>query len=78
MVEGDVSFLESTRSGSISVAVEVAPGETLADISSTRIRVAIYEDNIEFGGDLWNHIGRAIVLDVPLTISDSGATWYQL
>ncbi len=72
MVEADVTFDETTRSGSVLVTVEVASGETIPDISSARIRCAIYENGIELLGMTFDFIGRAIVLDAPLTISASG------
>lgn len=71
-VDAVVAFDEATRSGSTTVTVRVSPGEELADVSSTRIRCAIHESGIGFLGTVWDHIGRAIVLDVPLIARHGG------
>jgi hypothetical protein len=71
-VGAEVYLNDAARSGSATVTVQVANGETIPDIASARIRCAIYENDIQLLDKAWSFIGRAIVLDAPLTIDTSG------
>jgi len=76
-VDAHVLFDEVTDTGSITVTCEVAPAEVITNPSECQIRVAIYEDDISLccgpgGVSLWNAIGRDMLPDTPLTISNGG------
>jgi hypothetical protein len=64
--------------GTTTATVEVAPGETITNPSQCHVRVALYEDNCtgatepHTGNTVWGYIGRLMISDVLLTISNSG------
>ena len=66
--------------GTVTVDVEVAPGETIGTPDSCSVRAALYEDNIFACCEPhtlyknWNYIGRMLVTDKTLTASTSGQT----
>ncbi len=58
--------------GSAFVTVDLALEEPLADISLTRLRVAIVEDKVLNGATEYNDVLRDMLPDEPLTISQAG------
>ncbi len=76
-VDAHVTFDEVTDTGSITVTCEVAPGEVITAPNECKIRVVIYEDDINSccfppGVSIWNRIARDMLPDTQLTISASG------
>ena len=63
-----VSDADEEGAATLSVSARIADGETVSDPGSLRVRALLYED--EVGG--FNHVVRAVVLDLPLGISESG------
>jgi hypothetical protein len=78
LVDAEVNFNGDTFTGAITVDVEVAPGHTITNPTDVRIRAAVYEDDItqccepRTNNDKWNYIGRMMIFDEVLTISNSG------
>jgi len=62
----------SPQGGSVTVDLELE-GD-LADISQMRLRVAILEDDLSYGGTVYNHVLRDLLEDVALTIDQVGQT----
>jgi hypothetical protein len=66
--------------GTITVDVEVAPGETIGTPQNCTIRAALIENNISSapigepntGNTIWNFIGRLMIFETTLTVSGSG------
>jgi hypothetical protein len=64
------SFDFSTPTGSIDLDIEVM--ETVPDISSMVLRIAITENNIDFGGHDHQDVTRDLLPDEPITVSSLG------
>lgn len=72
----------TTMMGTVTVNVEVAPGETITNPSTIKIRAALYENAVSLGlyaepqtGNKWmNYIARLMIAEVTLTASLSGQT----
>jgi hypothetical protein len=75
-VDAHVAFDEVADTGSITVNVEVAPGETITNANECKIRVVIYEDAIPLccyqGRSIWNHVVRDVLPDTQLTVANGG------
>jgi len=54
------------------VTFEVELEGDLADISQTELRVAILENHLSYGGEIYDDVLRDLLPDVPLTISQAG------
>jgi hypothetical protein len=78
LVSAEVNLNGDTFTGAITVDVEVAPGHTITSPTDVRIRAALYEDDIimccepRTGNNEWNYVGRMMIFDEVLTISNSG------
>jgi hypothetical protein len=78
IMDAEVNFDGGTSTGAITVDVEVAHGRTISNPADVRIRAAVYEDDItqccepRTGNDHWDYIGRMMIFDEVLTISNSG------
>jgi len=74
------NFDLDTSTATVTFTLEVAPGETISNPQLVTLRSMAYEDDLthccepQTGNDHWNHIGRALGTEVPLTISNSGET----
>ena len=64
----------SFAAGSAFVTVDLELEEPLADISLTRLRVALIEDKVTYGTRQYDNILRDMLPDEPLSISQPGQT----
>jgi hypothetical protein len=65
-------FFPSAGQGSVTVNIEVAPGEVIS--SAHTVKIIIFEDDIPLGANLWHKIGRSIAHTTPLTALNGGQT----
>jgi hypothetical protein len=72
IMDAHVYFPDGGPTGSVTVDLEVAPGEVIG--AEHTLKVIIYEDNLFFGASLWQKIGRSIALQTPMTIANGGET----
>jgi hypothetical protein len=70
-VQMSISAFSLTSPGAF-VTVDLALEEDLASPATTRLRVALLEDDLTYGGTLYHNILRDIVTDQALTISQAG------
>ncbi len=63
----DHNFLVSPH-----VTFEVELEENIADIMQTKLRIAILENGLSYGGDTYDDVLRDMLPDLPLTISQAG------
>ncbi|MDP6529887.1 MAG: FlgD immunoglobulin-like domain containing protein [Gemmatimonadota bacterium] len=78
-VSGYVIFDEAARTGTMVIDLEVAPGEVITNPGNCTVGAAIYEDDVFYccgtnGWNNWHGIGRDLLPDSPLTISNGGET----
>jgi hypothetical protein len=82
IVAASVDLNRDTNMGSVTVDVEVAPGETIAQPQNCSIRAALIENDIDSfpglephtGNRIWHHVGRMMIFEVTLTATNSGET----
>jgi hypothetical protein len=80
MVAASVDLNRDTMMGSVTVDVEVAPGETISLPGNCSIRAALIENDISSapvgephtGNTLWHHVGRMMIFETTLTATNSG------
>jgi hypothetical protein len=77
LVDAHVLFDEVTDTGSVTVTCEVAPGEVISNPAECKIRVVVYENDINQccgpgGITQWENIARDMLPETPLTISTGG------
>jgi hypothetical protein len=65
-------FFPASGQGTVTVNIEVAPGETLG--AAHTVKIVIFEDDILLGASFWHKIGRSIAHTTPLTALNSGQT----
>ena len=73
LVDTDVTWDLVNEEGTVSVRVEVAAGETIADPGNKRVRAIVYVENHHHPvyGD-WHALSLQMPLDAPLTVSGAG------
>lgn len=57
----------------LSVALEIAEGETIVNPEECAVRALVYEDMVSAGAT-FNHVVRVVPIELPLSISESGQT----
>ncbi|MGQ0722599.1 MAG: T9SS type A sorting domain-containing protein [Candidatus Eiseniibacteriota bacterium] len=80
IVSAGLDLNRDTMTGSITVDVEVAPGETITLPANCSIRAALIENDIDSfpglephtGNRIWHHVGRMMIFETTLTITASG------
>ena len=56
--------------GSIDLDIEVMEGGV--DVSNMFLRMAVTEDAVSYGGDVYHDVTHDMIDDVPITVSDLG------
>ncbi len=80
LLSSSVDLNGDTLAGTMTIDLEVAPGETIATPSGCKIRAALYESNLlaccepHTGYMNWNYIGREMLAETTLIASLSGET----
>jgi len=80
IVGAQLDLDSDTNMATVTVDVEVAPGETIGNPAACTVFAALYEDDIilccepHTNNAVWHYIARAMVVETPLTASLSGET----
>ena len=71
-VSSHVFFDADANTGSLTVTIDIAPGETIDNPEYCQIWGTVYENGVTLGADIYNHLCRLLVGPITLTASSGG------